>query len=148
MKLVLDKVDEKILIQLTDNARLSHNDIANSVNLSRNAVRTRIERLERDGFIRGYTIKKGLPTTDLEPIRALMFVYRKDRMRGNDVLRYVRSVQEIVTCDVMSGELDIVLHVAATSVDRIRRLWDEISALPEVLNTVTSFVLTRTKTEL
>ena len=45
----------------------------------------------------------------------------------------------------MSGDLDVVLHVEAVSVDRIHKLWDEISALPEVLNTVTSFVLTRAK---
>jgi Lrp/AsnC family transcriptional regulator, leucine-responsive regulatory protein len=145
MKRVLDKVDEKILAQLTENARLSHNDIALSVNLSRNAVRLRIERLERDGFIRGYTIKTGVATPESEPIRALMFVYRKDRMRGLDVLRHARSVREVVACDVMSGELDIVLHIEATTSDRVHRLWEEISALPEVLNTVTSFVLTRAK---
>jgi Lrp/AsnC family leucine-responsive transcriptional regulator len=145
MKRVLDKVDDRILAQLAENARLSHNDIAITVNLSRNAVRLRIERLERDGFIRGYTIRKGAATPESEPIRALMFVYRKDRMRGGDVLRYVRSMREVVTCDVMSGDIDIVLHVEAASVDRIHKLWDEISALPEVLNTVTSFVLTRAK---
>ncbi|MFC5430695.1 Lrp/AsnC family transcriptional regulator [Paraburkholderia sp.] len=145
MKRILDKVDEKILAQLTENARLSHNDIAGSVNLSRNAVRLRIERLERDGFIRGYTIRPGGATPDSQPIRALMFVYRKDRMRGLDVLRHVRSVREVVACDVMSGELDIVLHIEAPTSDRIHKLWEEIAALPEVLNTVTSFVLTRSK---
>jgi Lrp/AsnC family transcriptional regulator, leucine-responsive regulatory protein len=145
MKRVLDKVDEKILAQLTENARLSHNDIALSVNLSRNAVRLRIERLERDGFIRGYTIKTGVATPESEPIRALMFVYRKDRMRGLDVLHHVRTVREVVACDVMSGELDIVLHIEATTSVRVHKLWEEISALPEVLNTVTSFVLTRAK---
>lgn len=145
MKRVIDRVDEKILARLAENARLSHNDIGITVSLSRNAVRLRIERLERDGFIRGYTIRTGSATPNSEPIRALMFVYRKDRMRGGDVLAYVRSVHEVLTCDVMSGDLDIVLHVEAASVDRIHKLWDEISALPEVLNTVTSFVLTRAK---
>ncbi len=59
MKRVLDKVDEKILDELTRHARLAHNEIGLKVNLSRNAVRLRIERLERDGYIRGYTIVKG-----------------------------------------------------------------------------------------
>ncbi|SAL63476.1 AsnC family transcriptional regulator [Caballeronia arvi] len=145
MKRVLDKVDETILAQLTEDARLSHNEIARSVNLSRNAVRLRIERLERDKFIHGYTIKSGVAALESGSIRALMFIYRKDRMRGIDVLRYVRSVREVVACDVMSGELDVVLHIEATTPDRVHKLWEEISALPEVLNTVTSFVLTRAK---
>lgn len=145
MKRVLDRIDEKILVQLTENARLSHNDIANSVNLSRNAVRLRIERLERDGFIGGYTLKPASAGRDEDVIRALIFVYRKDRMRSGEVLRHVRSVPEVVACDVMSGEMDLVLHIEASGVSRIHKIWGDISALPEVLNTVTSIVLTRTK---
>ncbi|WP_230953599.1 MULTISPECIES: Lrp/AsnC family transcriptional regulator [Burkholderia cepacia complex] len=147
MKRVLDRVDTKILTLLTENARLSHNDIAASVNLSRNAVRLRIERLERDGHIRGYTVRRGSPLADAVPIRALMFVYRKDRMRGADVIGHVRTVPEVVACDVMSGELDVVLHIEAASSERIHKLWEEVAALQGVLNTVTSFVLTRSKDE-
>jgi Lrp/AsnC family transcriptional regulator, leucine-responsive regulatory protein len=145
MKRVLDRIDEKILLRLTENARLSHNDIASSVNLSRNAVRLRIERLERDGFIGGYTLKPAAVGRDEDIIRALIFVYRKDRMRSGEVLRHVRSVPEIVACDVMSGEMDLVLHIESLSASRIHKIWGDISILPEVLNTVTSFVLTRTK---
>jgi Lrp/AsnC family transcriptional regulator, leucine-responsive regulatory protein len=145
LKRTLDRIDEKILIRLTENARLSHNEIANSVNLSRNAVRTRIERLERDGFISGYTLKPSAVACGEEIIRALVFVYRKDRMRDVEVLKHVRSVREVVSCDVMSGEMDLVLHIEASSASRIHQIWSEISAFPEVSNTVTSFVLTRTK---
>ncbi|AOJ31859.1 Lrp/AsnC family transcriptional regulator [Burkholderia metallica] len=145
MKRGLDRVDTKILSLLTEKARLSHNVIAMSVNLSRNAVRLRIERLERDGYIRGYTIRHGSPEADSAPIRALMFIYRKDRMRGGEVIAYVRTVPEVVACDVMSGELDVLLHIEATSPERIHKLWEEVAALQGVLDTVTSFVLTRSK---
>ncbi|WP_250475177.1 Lrp/AsnC ligand binding domain-containing protein [Caballeronia sp. GAFFF1] len=145
MKRVLDRIDEKIIVQLTTNARSSHNEIAHSVNLSRNAVRLRIERLERDGFIGGYTLKRPVYERDEDVVRALIFVYRKDRMHSVDVLQKVRSVPEIVACDVMSGEMDLVLHIEASSASRVHRIWHDVSALPEVLNTVTSFVLTRAK---
>lgn len=145
MKRVLDKVDEKILDALTRNARLAHNDIAMKVNLSRNAVRLRIERLERDGYVRGYTIIKGMPSTEAGPISALIFVYRKDRMRDAEVVRTVVTMPEVISCNVMSGDLDIVLTVEAMSADRIHKVWSEISALPGVLNTMTSFVLSSTK---
>jgi DNA-binding Lrp family transcriptional regulator len=145
MKRVLDKIDEKILEELTRNARLSHNEIALKVNLSRNAVRLRIERLERDGYISGYTIIKGGPASDTGLINALIFVYRKDRMRGADVVRSIIAMPEIVSCNVMSGDLDVVLTVEAMSSERIHRVWSEIAALPGVLNTITSFVLSRAK---
>ena len=55
MKRILDPLDERILAELTANARIAHAELGLKVNLSRNAVRQRIERLERDGAIQGYT---------------------------------------------------------------------------------------------
>ncbi|OWJ98239.1 AsnC family transcriptional regulator [Pseudomonas sp. A46] len=145
MKRTLDKVDEKILDELSRNSRLAHNDIALKVNLSRNAVRLRIERLERDGYIRGYTIVRGGGDPGLAPIKALVFVYRQDRMRGSDVVRAISAIPEVVSCNIMSGDLDIVLQVEAMNSDRIHKIWSDISGLPGVQNTVTSFVLSSTK---
>lgn len=145
MKRTLDKIDEKIIEELTRNSRLAHNDIAMKVNLSRNAVRLRIERLERDGYIKGYTIVKGSASSEYPPIRALVFVYRQDRMRGAEVVRSVAAIPEVIACNVMSGDLDIVLTVEAPSSDRINKVWTDISSLPGVMNTVTSFVLSHTK---
>ncbi|GAB7531251.1 Lrp/AsnC family transcriptional regulator [Pseudomonas sp. 3A(2025)] len=145
MKRTLDKIDERIIEELTKNSRLAHNDIAQKVNLSRNAVRLRIERLERDGHIKGYTIVKGVMANEYPPIRALVFVYRQDRMRGSEVVRSVVAMPEVVSCNVMSGDLDIVLTVEALSPDRINKVWTDISNLPGVINTMTTFVLSTTK---
>ena len=43
----LDQIDQRILAELTKNARMSHAELATKVLLSRNAVRQRIERMER-----------------------------------------------------------------------------------------------------
>lgn len=141
MKRLLDKIDERIIDELAGNSRLAHNDIAMKVNLSRNAVRLRIERLERDGYIKGYTIVRGDPAHNDTSISALIFVYRQDRMRGAEVVRKITSMREVVSCHVMSGDLDIVLRIEASTPDKIHKVWNDISALPGVVNTVTSFVL-------
>lgn len=44
----------------------------------------------------------------------------------------------------MSGEFDIVLRVEAASADRIRSIWQEISAMQGVRDTLTSFALSST----
>lgn len=49
----LDPIDQRILAELRTNARISHAQLGEIVRLSRTAVRQRIERLERDGRIRG-----------------------------------------------------------------------------------------------
>lgn len=141
MKRMLDRADERILAELTRNARIPHAELAERINLSRNAVRQRIERLERDGLILGYTITAGEGRPAPSAIAAMMFVYRHDRMRGGDVISALRRVPEVVSCDVMSGEFDLVVRVEAVEVDRIRQVWQEISALPGVRDTLTAFAL-------
>lgn len=141
MKRILDPLDERILAELTANARIPHAELGTKVNLSRNAVRQRIERLERDGVIQGYTLKVGEGRRAAALISAVIFVYRHDRMRGEEVLRDLRAIPEVTQCDVMSGEFDLMLRVEAATPDRVHGVWRQIAGIPGVANTVTSFVL-------
>ena len=50
----LDEIDQKILALLSENARMSYVDIGHAVNLSRVAVKARIQDLENDGIIEKY----------------------------------------------------------------------------------------------
>lgn len=53
----LDEVDLKLIYLLRDNSRLSISELAELLGVSRPTVRSRIERLEREGIIRKYTIQ-------------------------------------------------------------------------------------------
>lgn len=137
----LDRIDEVLLAELKANARASHAELSSKVNLSRNAVRVRIERLEREGFIRGYTIVVGDGGPSQNLTTALMFVYRHDRMRGGNVLHALRKIPEVVACDVMTGDFDLLVRVESAEADRIRQIWQQISELPGVRDTLTAFAL-------
>lgn len=137
----LDRIDGLLLAELKANSRVSHADLSAKVNLSRNAVRVRIERLERDGFIKGYTIVTGDGDAGQNLTTALMFVYRHDRMRGGDVLHALRKIPEVVACDVMTGDFDLVVRVEADKADRIRQIWQQIAEMPGVRDTLTAFAL-------
>jgi len=141
MKRILDPLDERILAELTANARIAHAELGAKVNLSRNAVRQRIERLERDGAIQGYTVRLGDSRRPSSLISAAIFVYRYDRMRGDDVLAKLRTLPEVIQCEVLSGEFDLMLRVAAATPERVHAVWKEIAGMPGVENTATSFVL-------
>ena len=141
MKYLLDRTDEQILSELRTNARISHAELSARVNLSRNAVRVRIERLEREGFIKGYTIVTGEGGSEQHVTTALMFVYRQDRMRGGDVIHALKKIPEIVSCDVMTGDFDLLVRVESPEADRIRQIWQQLSELPGVRDTLTAFVL-------
>ncbi|AHG49200.1 AsnC family transcriptional regulator (plasmid) [Rhizobium leguminosarum bv. trifolii CB782] len=141
MKYLLDRTDEQILVELKANARISHADLSAKVNLSRNAVRVRIERLEREGFIKGYTILTGDGGNSQNVTTALIFVYRHDRMRGGEVVQALRKIPEVVACDVMTGDFDLLVRVESPEADRIRQIWQLIAEMPGVRDTLTAFAL-------
>lgn len=140
----LDEIDERLLAELTKNARVSLVTLGERVHLSRNAVRQRVERMERDGVIGGYTVSRGKNRSGSYPIRANLFVYRADRMRGDAVLSTLRSIPEVVRCDILSGDFDLLVTVEAESAERMQAIWEAISALPEVANTITTLTLATT----
>ncbi|TDC65964.1 AsnC family transcriptional regulator [Micromonospora sp. KC207] len=139
----MDAIDEKIIAELTRNARISHAELASRVLLSRNAVRQRVERLERQGHIAGYTVVR--PTRDAgdDLVSALVLVYRQDRMRGGDVLAALTRIPEVTICEVLSGDFDIMVRLEATSLGRIRDIWEEIAQMPGVRDMVTALALSR-----
>ena len=51
----LDEIDAKLVELLIENARMSYSDLGEAVGLSRVAVKTRIQALEKKGVIEGYT---------------------------------------------------------------------------------------------
>jgi DNA-binding Lrp family transcriptional regulator len=135
-----DEIDARILTELRINARISLAQLGERVLLSRNAVRQRIERLERDGYIRGYTIRE--PVIDgASKVSAFLFIQRRDRVRGSDVIAGLRAIPEVVVCDVVSGELDIVVRVEASDVARIREIWYRVSEFPGVKDITTALSL-------
>ncbi|MDX2524781.1 Lrp/AsnC family transcriptional regulator [Streptomyces europaeiscabiei] len=138
----MDTIDEKIITELTRNGRISHSELASKVLLSRNAVRQRIERLEREGHVAGYTIvRAGGDTSDV--VSALVLVYRQDRMRGGDVLAALKRIPEVAICEILSGDFDIMVRLEAASLERIRNIWEDIAEMPGVRDTVTALTLSR-----
>lgn len=53
----LDDLDLKLIYLLMDDARLSISELADRLGVSRPTIRSRLEKLEKEGIIQGYTIK-------------------------------------------------------------------------------------------
>ena len=136
----LDEIDLRILEELRVNARTSHAQLGEVVRLSRNAVRQRIERLERDGRILGYTIVETVPDRAAR-VSATLLIDRVDRMRGADVITVLRTIPEIVRCDVVAGELDLIARIEAPDPGRIQEIWRQVAQLPGVRDITTAMAL-------
>ncbi|WP_267643283.1 Lrp/AsnC family transcriptional regulator [Haloarchaeobius amylolyticus] len=98
----IDEVDRAILYALQEDARnMSSGDIAERTGTSGSTVRKRIQRLESDGIIKGYSANVDYQRSGY-PLRMLLFCTASIPERGNLVpkildIEGVVSVQELVT---------------------------------------------------
>lgn len=54
---MLDKTDQKIIEELTNNGRMTMKELGEKVHLTGQAASSRVARLEDEGILEGYTIK-------------------------------------------------------------------------------------------
>lgn len=55
-EITMDKLDIEILKLLSGNARMSFKQLSSAVEITSPAVKSRMEKMERDGIIRGYSL--------------------------------------------------------------------------------------------
>ncbi len=136
----LDDVDRAILYALQEDARnFSSGDIAERTGTSDSTVRKRIQRLESEGLIKGYSAEVDYEKSGY-PLRMLLFCTASIHERGDRVAEILEidgvvSVQELVTGD---GNL-LVTAVGESDSD----ITPVAEALLEMGLTVTDEVLVR-----
>jgi len=143
----LDRTDLKILRCLQEDGRISNLKLAESVALSPTAVLARVQRLSKDGFIRGYQAL-------LEPARlgAGLMVFVEvllDRTTPHVFEAFKAAVQvrpEIMECHMVAGGFDYLLKTRMADMAAYRDfagtvLWQ----LPGVRETRTYAVMEEVK---
>ena len=108
----MDAVDRKIVALLRENARRSFKDIGRHVHLSAPAVKRRVDRLERDGVIRGYTAIVD-PAAFGWHAEAFVDLFCDGRMPGEAIKRAVEKEPGVVSAHTVAGEASAMLHVMA-----------------------------------
>jgi DNA-binding Lrp family transcriptional regulator len=139
MKPLLDAIDHKLLAELGENARVGMAALARRVNLSRTAVQARLNRLERDGVIAGYTVRTG--TAFERSLVQAQVMLKVGAKLAATVESGLRRIPEVRSLHSISGEYDMVAVVSAESVERLDALIDRIGLLDGVERTTTAIVL-------
>lgn len=119
----LDGVDLALLRALQRDARLSNKELAAEVGLAPSSTHVRVKRLVRDGWVTGAhaTLSDAALGVGLQ---ALIFVRlaQHDRPSVRAFWQSVVELEEVVAAWYVSGDDDIVLHVAVRDNDQLRDL--------------------------
>ena len=138
----LDATDMEIVRLLQGNGRLTHEQIARKVHLSRPAVHERVKRLETSGVIRGYGAQVdweaiGLPLTAFVWVRTALSCHAT----GQGILGLSCETAVVEECHRVTGEWCLLVKTRSASPLALQDLLDRIIAAPGVQNVMTTVVL-------
>lgn len=135
----LDDKDLRLLELLRADARLSLKALAARVGIARSSLRERMARLEAEGVIRGYRADIVAPAAG---VSAYLFL-RLKRTPALDLVEVLRALPEVRACASLTGDIDLLVELAAPTTDRVNAVRDRIAAHAAVADVTTSIVLNR-----
>src|SRR5436309_10071900 len=136
----MDRIDQQIVALLRENARRSFQDIGKRVLLSAPAVKRRVDRLERDGVIRGYAATLD-PAAFGWHAHAFVELFCEGRMSGTEVREAVAVHPEVEGAYTIAGAPSAIIHVRAADTAHLEQALERIRETPGVLRTQTQVVL-------
>jgi DNA-binding Lrp family transcriptional regulator len=131
--------DEALLSILRENARLSTADIARRLGLSRTTVQSRIERLEREGVIAGYTVRTGDDYARGRVRAHILITVLPKQMPA--VVRALHAMPEVRSLHSVAGGHDLVAMGVVPTIGDMDELTDRIGAVEGVERTTSSVIL-------
>jgi DNA-binding Lrp family transcriptional regulator len=135
----MDDIDRQIVALMRQDARRSFQSIGMHVSLSAPAVKRRVDRLEAEGVLRGYTAL-------VDPGRfgwgthAFVALFCAGRMAAAEVREAVDH-PEVEAAYTVAGEASAMLHVRARDTTHLEQALERIRDHPGVTRTQTQIVL-------
>ena len=144
--MTLDATDRRILRLLQEDARRSFRSIGEAVDLGAPSVHARVQRLEREGYIRGYHAdidpeKVGRAMTAFVSI-GLEGGRKGDTPRTERVAEQLRKDADVLEVHAITGEDDLLVKIRTTDIRGLERLLlRSLEPLEGVRRTTTNIVV-------
>ncbi len=135
----VDELDQKLITLLRHNARRSISDLALDAGVSRATARARLERLEKDGHILGYTVILRADTVE-QAVRGIMMI----EIEGHVTERVVKALggfSEISEIHTTNGRWDLIAEINADTLSDLDSVLRRVRLVPGITNSETNLLL-------
>ena len=127
----LDETDRRLLALLGANARAPVAKIGTKMGLARTTVQARLDRLERNGIIAGYTVKLS-EDARAGQIRVTVLIHITPAAQSA-VLRQLERLPAVERVHTTSGRFDLVCQLRTQSTLALDETLDRIGEIEGVL---------------
>ena len=138
-KVRLDAVDRQLLDLMRRDARIPISELARAVNLSAGPVSRRIDRLERQGVIKGYV------TVIDDQVAGDLYAFTEIRLTGDTetgvLEKVLREMDEVQNFFTVAGDPDVMVRLRVDDVDHLQRVVNRIRRTGRVTGTKTLIVM-------
>jgi len=135
----LDEKDLKIIKLLAENARITYTELSKALGISDVAVIKRVKKLETHGIIKRYTIDLNLQSLGY---RILSFTgIDVDPSNLLSVAEELKKREQIIGLMLTTGDHQLMAVVIARDHDDLKKVHDEIMAIPGVKRVCPAIVL-------
>lgn len=139
----MDDLDRQLISRLRANGRASVASLAKVLRVARGTVQNRMQRLESEGVIVGYSVRLR-PQVDDQRIRGLMMV-EVEGNRAGAVLKALRGDPAVSALHTTNGRWDLIAEVRADSLQEFDRVLARVRLIDGIANTETSLLLSTHK---
>ena len=140
---MFDAIDKKILTILQADGRITNARLAHEVGLSPPAVLERVRRLEASGAIARYVAILDRQQAGFNVQTIVMVCLSHHQISSlQDVKKRLTSMDEVLECHQLTGEVDFLLKVAVKDMNAYTEFVNnKLSGIPGIQNIKTSFIL-------
>jgi Lrp/AsnC family transcriptional regulator, leucine-responsive regulatory protein len=143
----LDDIDLKILNLLLLDGRMSHTAIGKETDLSGPSVYARVQRMEKEGIIKGYTALLAPEKVERGLAAFVRVRTQTPEYDSADFERFIHEEEQILECYDVDGEDCYILKVRTASTQSLQKLLATIRSYPGITRTVTTIALETLKEE-
>ena len=141
----MDKLDQKIIQVLNENARRSFRDISRKLNVSLTTVANRVKKLENDGIIKGY-----IPLINLDALGYNLLVIIGIRISRGKLIEVEKKISKnphVFEIYDTTGDWDSIIIARFKGRDELNRFIKGVLSVEYVERTMTYLVLNVVKDE-
>ena len=135
--MVKDKIDDKIIGFLRDDARESFVEIGKKLKLSESAVRRRVKNLVDNKVIEKFTVQMGETNTT----SAIVLISVDSATDTSKVSIKLTKLEAVKTVYEITGQYDISVIIRAANISEINGCIDELRKIQGVIDTNTVIIL-------
>lgn len=140
---IMDELDARLLVALQRDARATLSELAADLGVTRTTVRTRMDRLKKNGDIVGFTVVTKSDIAEM-PVRGLMMLGIEGR-GAERIMSRVSAMPQVRAVHSTNGSWDLIAEIGTKTLEEFDKILFEIRRIDGITRSETNLLLSTRK---